>query len=103
MKPSSYLSFIFAFIVYSLLLITGYWLWVSYKPAADKIEKLTPVPVSLAMFAAPHPVKPAIKPIIEPTPEPVVKELIEPIVKPEPKIIEPPKEVTKPIPNSTRR
>jgi len=106
MNSSSKLSFIIAFILYGLLLVVGYWLWVSQPIKPQNKPALTQVPVSLAMFA--EPVVQEQPPIEQPTPkiEPIVKEPIveekiieKPVVKeikPEPKPL--PKKIPKPKP-----
>ena len=103
MKSPATQSFILAVLLYSLIILTGYFLWTSQPAKKEITNKVQPVPVTLAMFAEPTPIIPpepvAIpEPIVEPEviiePKPIIE--AEPIVEPEP-IIEPPKQTPKPI------
>lgn len=97
MKSPATQSFILAVVIYSLLLLAGYWLWMSQADKKEVTHKVKTVPITLAMFAEPAPIippEPAVlpKPIVEP--EAIVEP--EPIIEPKP-IIEPPKKTAKPI------
>ena len=103
MKSPAAQSFILAVLLYSLIILTGYFLWTSQPAKKEVTDKVKPVPVTLAMFAEPTPIIPPApvafpEPIVEPEvivkPEPVIEP--EPIAEPEP-IIEPPKQKPKPI------
>ena len=85
MKSPAAQSFVLAVVLYSLLILAGYWLWTSQPNKKDVTDKVIPVPVTLAMFAEPTPIIP---------PTPVV--LPEPIIEPKP-VVEPPKKTPKPI------
>jgi len=103
MKSPAAQSFVLAVVLYSLIILAGYWLWHSQPAKRDITNKIIPVPVTLAMFAEPTPIIPPTpvilpEPIVEPKPviepEPIVKP--KPVVEPEP-IVEP-KPVVEPEP-----
>ncbi|BCN92888.1 hypothetical protein THMIRHAM_06730 [Thiomicrorhabdus immobilis] len=98
MKSSTTLSFIIAAILYTALLLLGYWLWTLSANTPIK-EQLKPVPVTLAMFQESS-VQPMVEPVIESIVQPEIKPEIEPISQPKPiQPIQPPELVAavKPI------
>ncbi|MDX1351705.1 MAG: energy transducer TonB [Thiomicrorhabdus sp.] len=99
MKSQTALSFIIAAIIYSLILLSGYWLWMSDIIKVETPPKLTQVPVTLEMFAEPTPTitPPVVQPTVEPINKPVVEKTAEPTPVVEPKAPPVKKEIKKEI------
>jgi len=101
---TSYLSFILALLIYSLLILAGYWLWFQTPEPPKNQDRLQALPVNLSMFQLPAetPITPPVE-IVPPAPpqqktEEVIEEIVqppieEPIKAPEP--VKPPKPIKK--------